>query len=69
MDTQELYREVCNNLCGLDRNKAIDTIEDMGFQCRIEKDNGESFPLTQDYQRDRINLEIEDDEVVNARFG
>lgn len=40
-----------------------------GFTFRVTSEDGEPKPVTMDYREDRINAEIEDDEVVRVTIG
>jgi hypothetical protein len=54
---------------GLKTAEAIARAEADGRPWRIAREDGESFPLTQDFVENRVNFEIEDGVVVLATFG
>lgn len=54
---------------GLDKDEAISLAESQGRPWRITREDDEMFPVTMDYQPDRINFEIDDGSVTAATFG
>jgi hypothetical protein len=42
---------------------------DAGFTFRITSEDGKPNAVTMDYREDRINAEVEDDEVVRVTIG
>jgi hypothetical protein len=56
-------------LVGLTKNDAIAMINADEQRYRIRKEDGESFMVTMDWDPVRINLEIENGIVTQARLG
>jgi len=55
---------LCLELVGLPESLASERIQGRGYQYRIAALGEESFPLTADLKRDRVNLWLSDDRVV-----
>ncbi len=54
---------------GLTKKAAIAKAEAAGRPWRIAREDGESFLLTQDYNPNRVNFEIDKGTVTSATFG
>lgn len=54
---------------GLTKDEAISLAESQSRPWRITREDDEMFPVTMDYQPDRINFEIDDGSVTAATFG
>src|SRR5438309_2004329 len=54
---------------GLTKKTAIAKAEDERRPWRIAREDGERFLLTQDYNADRVNFEIDNGKVTSAKFG
>lgn len=53
---------------GLSEPQAVDRAEAGNLVYRVVERNGEQFPVTQDFNPDRINFTISSDEVTKAEF-
>lgn len=56
-------------LTGLTEQQAATAIEDSGRHLRVTSRDGESFPVTADYQPDRVNLNIVDGRIRDYNVG
>jgi hypothetical protein len=56
-------------LIGMDKDKAIKTIEADGFVARIVSENGEEFFVSMDMCDNRVNLTLTDGKVVGVEVG
>tara|TARA_R100001163_G_scaffold65592_1_gene63410 strand:+ start:1949 stop:2188 length:240 start_codon:yes stop_codon:yes gene_type:complete len=50
-------------------DKLIENLVHKGIDYRIEKRDGQSYPLTMDYVPDRANLTIQNGKVIKIRYG
>ena len=62
-------QDVADSVLGMSEVEATKTAEAKGLSVRVGSRDGEDFPLTMDYRTDRINAEVEDDEVVRVTIG
>lgn len=53
---------------GLSETQAVDRAEAGNLEHRVVERNGEQFPVTQDFNPDRINFTVNSDEVTKAEF-
>ena len=60
---------LAGTLVGMSVAEAEKATTDAGFTFRITSEDGEPKPVTMDYREDRINAEVEDDEVVRVTIG
>lgn len=60
---------LAGTLVGMSVAEAEKATTDAGFTFRITSVDGEPKPVTMDYREDRINAEVEDDEVVRVTIG
>lgn len=60
---------LAGTLVGMTVAEAEKATTDAGFTFRVTSEDGEPKPVTMDYREDRINAEIEDDEVVRVTIG
>lgn len=60
---------LAGTLVGMSVVEAEKATTDAGFTFRITSEDGEPKPVTMDYREDRINAEVEDDEVVRVTIG
>ena len=60
---------LAGTLVGLSVAEAEKATTDAGFVFRVVSEDGEPKPVTMDYREDRINAEVEDDEVVRVTIG
>jgi major membrane immunogen (membrane-anchored lipoprotein) len=54
---------------GLTKQAAIARADAAGTPWRITREDDESFMVTQDYEPDRLNFEIDDGKVTRATYG
>ena len=54
---------------GLTKKAATAKADAAGTPWRITREDGESFPVTQDYNPDRLNFEIDEGTVTKATYG
>ena len=60
---------LAGTLVGMSVAEAEKATTDAGFTFRVVSEDGEPKPVTMDYREDRINAEVEDDEVVRVTIG
>ncbi len=60
---------LAESLVGMTVEEAEDAVTDAGLAFRVASTDGEAALLTTDYRTDRINVDVEDGEVVAARVG
>jgi len=60
---------VAESLIGMSAADAEAAATDAGFAFRVTSTDGKPAAVTMDYREDRINAEIEDDEVVRVTVG
>ncbi|HSO03456.1 MAG TPA: META domain-containing protein [Candidatus Limnocylindrales bacterium] len=60
---------LAGTLVGMSVADAEKATTDAGFTFRVVSEDGEPKPVTMDYREDRINAEVEDDEVVRVTIG
>ena len=60
---------VAESLIGMTVEDAQAAAEEAGFAFRVTSTDGEGAAVTMDYRTDRINAEVEDDEVVRVSLG
>jgi hypothetical protein len=65
----EYVADLASHLTGVQEQEAISRIEKAGLVWRVGSRDGESFPLTLDFNPNRITLAIEDGIVVGASTG
>ena len=56
-------------LVGMKKNIAISCVESLSGTYRIAQEDGQDFALTKDYRVDRINLYLENGQVIKATVG
>jgi hypothetical protein len=61
--------EMCLDVIGMSENMASISARSHGFQFRTTKIDGRYMIVTRDYVPTRINVEILNEKVVNARVG
>lgn len=61
------YRNM-DTYIGLTETKAIERAEDGGLEHRIVERDGESYPITEDLNYDRVNFTIMDTKVTKAEI-
>ena len=61
--------DVAIAVVGTAEAEAISKIETLGLKARITKRDNETFTTTFDYREDRVNLEIQNGNVVSATIG
>jgi hypothetical protein len=54
---------------GLTKKAAITKADAAGTTWRITREDDESFPVTLDYNPERLNFEIDDGKVTQATYG
>ena len=54
---------------GLSEQEALDLADERQQTVRVAGRDGECFPMTMDYQPERVNLYVEADQVVAATLG
>jgi heat shock protein HslJ len=60
---------LAGTLVGMSVAEAEKATTDAGFTFRITSEDGKPNAVTMDYREDRINAEVEDDEVVRVTIG
>jgi hypothetical protein len=65
----ERYEELAAEVIGMSEAEAIDHIEAAGATVRVVSRDGEHFAVTDDARWDRVNLQIEDGRVIDAKVG
>jgi len=60
---------LAGTLVGMSVAEAEKATTDAGFTFRVTSEDGQPKPVTMDYREDRINAEVEDDEVVRVTIG
>jgi heat shock protein HslJ len=60
---------LAGTLVGMSVAEAEKATTDAGFTFRVVSEDGQPKPVTMDYREDRINAEVEDDEVVRVTIG
>lgn len=61
------YRDTATYI-GLSESQAVDRAEAGNLAHRVVERDGEQFPITQDFNQDRINFTVNSDEVTKAEF-
>ena len=56
-------------LVGMKKNIAISCVESLSGTYRIAQEDGQDFALTKDYRVDRVNLYLENGQVIKATVG
>ena len=56
-------------LVGMKKNIAISCVESLSGTYRIAQEDGQDFALTKDYRVDRVNLYLENSQVIKATVG
>ena len=69
MEVNMNQNDVIDEIVGLNILEASQIVRDNGFIFRVTKTNGNSHAVTRDYNLKRINVTIEDNEVINANVG
>lgn len=66
---QEQADQPVPQVVGLSESAAISTLEDSGHTYRITSRDGQSFPVTADYNAQRVNLSVDNGEVTAYFLG
>lgn len=53
-------------LVGLTEEEAVAAAEDLGWELRVIRRDGEDLPITMDLRPNRVNVEVTDDEVTGV---
>ena len=61
--------DITKKVVGMEKYLAIVAIENAGFIARIIAEDGQYFIVTRDIKKDRINLDIVDGKVFEAKRG
>lgn len=58
--------QVAHDVIGMEEKAAVAYIEEAGYRARVVARDGENFIVTDDYDQNRINLQVEQGRVVHA---
>jgi hypothetical protein len=62
-------KEIIEEIVGLNLIDGSKIARDNGFKFRIAKTDGKPMLLTRDYNINRINVEVKDNEIIEAYTG
>ena len=69
MNQEMNVNDVIEEIVGLNILEASKIVRDNGFVFRVTKTDGASHVVTRNYKRDRINVTIQSNEVIDAKVG